>query len=152
MAWISVTAAELLRTLTGPEKQAVSTAALASGQADPVPGILADVVHEVRGYIAANTRNTLGLAGTIPEKLRLVTLSRARYEALTRLPIGRSILTEDRVSANDAARQLLRDVAAGRFQIEEPTTPDTSESTGPGVRLVRNPSTSAHPFSGIGAT
>lgn len=152
MAWIVLTADELLRSLTGPEKAAVSSAALGAGQSDPVPTIIEDVVNEVRGYIAANSHNVLGISGTIPEKLKIATLSRARYEALTRLPIGRSILTEDRVKANEAARTLLRDVAAGRFQVEEPTEAHPTESGGPGVRLVRNPSTAVHPFAGIGAT
>jgi hypothetical protein len=152
VAWIVLTADELLRSLTGPEKAAVSTAALAAGQTDPVPAIVEDVINEVRGYIAAHPSNALGLSGTIPEKLKIATLSRARYEALTRLPIGRSILTEDRVKSNESARTLLRDVAAGRFQIEEPTEVHPTESGGPGVRLVRNPSTSTHPFAGIGAT
>jgi len=152
MAWVAVTAEELLRSLTGPEKAAVSAAALASGQDDPVPGILADVIDEVRGYIAANSQNRLGLTGTIPEKLRITVINRCRYEALTRMPVSKSILTEERVKANEAARMLLRDVAAGRFQVEEPTEPHPTEGGGPAVRLVRNPSASRHPFAGLGSS
>lgn len=152
MAWVTLTADDLLRSLTGPEKSAVSAAALASGQDDPVPAILNDVIDEVRGYIAANSQNRLGLTGTIPEKLKITTLNRARYEALTRLPVSKAILTEERAKANADARQVLRDVAAGRFQVEEPTEPHPEEGGGPAVRLVRNPSTTRHPFAGLGSS
>jgi hypothetical protein len=120
MPWVTLTSDDMLRALTGPERTAVQTAALGAGQADPLPGIIADVVAEARGYIAANKANVLGEDGTVPEKLRGALIARARFEAFTRLPVGRSLLTEDRVKANEAAVTLLRDVAAGRFAIEEP--------------------------------
>lgn len=131
MSWITLTADDVLRSLTGAERSAVRTAATAEGQADPLLEILGDVVREVRGYVAANTANTLGDGATIPDELKNAALSRARFESLTRLPVGRSLLTEDRVKANEQAIQLLRDVARGAFRIAQPVTATTEEIGAP---------------------
>ena len=125
MAWITLTSADLLRSLSESEHDAVRTAATAVGQSDPLVTIIEDVVREVRGYVAGNSSNTLGTGSTIPDELKGAALSRIRYEAFTRLPVGRSLLTEERVKANESATQLLRDVAAGRFAIVQPATPTT---------------------------
>ncbi len=137
MPWTTLTPDDLLRGLTGAERSALQTAALGSGQADPLPGIIADVVAEARGYIAANKSNVLGVGNTIPEKLRAALIARVRFEAFTRLPIGRSLLTEDRVKANSDAVTLLRDVAAGRFAIEEPEVASTESISAPKPKFTR---------------
>ncbi len=131
MAWISIETADVQRSLSGAELSALQSAALASGQTDPIPTVIADVVNEIRGYIAACAANTLGASGTIPDKLKNAALARIRYEAFTRLPVTRGLLTEDRVDANKAALVLFRDVAACRFAIEEPTTADTETISSP---------------------
>ncbi len=127
MAWIPLTADDVLRSLTSAERSSVRTVATAEGQADPLLEVLEDVVREVRGYVAAYSGNTLGDGATIPDELKNAALSRARFEALTRLPVGRSLLTEDRVKSNEQAIALLRDVAVGRFRIVVPVTPTTEE-------------------------
>lgn len=137
MPWTTLTSDDLLRGLTGAERSALTTAALGSGQADPLPGIIADVVAEARGYIAANKANVLGAGNTVPEKLRIALIARVRFEAFTRLPVGRSLLTEDRVKSNEAAIALLRDVAAGKFAIEEPEVASTEVVSAPGPRFQR---------------
>lgn len=137
MPWVTLTSDDLSRGLTGPESTAVKTAALGAGQGDPVPGIIADVVAEIRGYVAANKANILGAGATIPDKLRAAAISRLRFEAFTRLPVGRNLLTEDRVKANEAAISLFRDVAAGRFAIDEPTTPSDESVPSPRPSFTR---------------
>jgi hypothetical protein len=131
MSWITLTSDDVKRSLSGAELGALRTAALASGQTDPLPTVIADVVNEIRGYIAACDRNTLGEGATIPDKLKNAALSRIRYEAFTRLPVTRGLLTQDRVDANSAAIALLRDVAGCRFAIEEPTTASTESISAP---------------------
>lgn len=133
--WVSLTADDLLRSLTGPERTAVQRAATEPGQADPLETILADVVKEVRGYVAAYNGNTLGEGDTIPDELRGAAVARARFEAFTRLPVGRSLLTEDRVEANRSAVAVLRDVAAGRFRLVQPSTASTEEIGAPSPRI-----------------
>lgn len=123
MAWQSLTTDDVKTRLAGAEVAALQSAALASGQTDPIPDIITAVVDEVRGYIAAGGI-TLGAAGTIPSKLVSAALAIVRYRVCTRLPV-KSLLTEDRVRENEAAIRLLERVADGKFAVEEPTTADT---------------------------
>jgi hypothetical protein len=125
MSWITLTTDDVLRSLTESEHEAVQTAAVSAGQDDPLGAVITDVIREIRGYVAGNASNTLGTGATIPDELKGAALSRIRFEAFTRLPVGRALLTEDRVAANNSATQLLRDVAAGRFAIVQPVTPTT---------------------------
>lgn len=151
--WITLTTDDVLSSLSGAEKTAVQTAAKAGGQGDPLAAIVSEITNEVRGYIAARTSNQLSATLTeIPDELKRAALARVRFEAFTRLPVGRSLLTEDRVAANDAAIALFRDVAAGRFSIVQPTIASTAAvASGNAVRLVRS-GTARHDFSGLGGT
>jgi hypothetical protein len=116
MSWQTITEADVLTKLSGPEIAAMKTAALQAAQVSPLPGIITQVVREVRGYVAACDRNTLGAGETIPDELLGAAISRIRFELATRLPVA-SLLTEDRRTANANALTMLRDVAACRFQI-----------------------------------
>lgn len=119
MSWITLTTDDLNRSLAGPEKAALRTVAV-EGADDPLETIIAEVINEVRGYVAGNRANTLGAGATIPDKLKSAALARIRFEAFSRLPVGRSLLTEDRVEANRSAIRLLERVSEGKFAIEEP--------------------------------
>ena len=130
MAWISITTDDVKTRLAGAEVTALQSAALAAGQTDPLPEIIAQVVDEVRGYVAA-AGATLGAAGTIPQKLLSAALAIIRYRICTRLPV-KSFLNEDRVRENDAALRLLEKVADRKFLVEEPTVADTEVGGGPG--------------------
>jgi phage gp36-like protein len=129
MAWTTLTAADVKTKLTGPEVSAVQTAALASGQSDPLVEIVEQVVDEVRGYIAAGGYN-LGDGTTVPSKLVSATLSIIRYRLATRLPV-KTLLTTDRVEENKEAIRLLERVADGKFVVEEPTTVSTESLASP---------------------
>lgn len=119
MAWTTPTQADVLAALSGPERDAVQTAALAAGQADPVAAALATAVDEARGRIAANRENKLGLAGTIPATVLHHVVAIARWRMLSRLPVP-ELATETRRGEYDAALAFFRDVAAGRVAIETP--------------------------------
>lgn len=121
MSWITLSVTDVKAKLAGAELTALQTAALASGQSDPVVEIIAEVTNEVRGYVAACARNTLGAGATIPDKLKSAALAMIRYRSATRLPV-KSFLTADRVSENEAAVRLMEQVAKCMFAIEEPTT------------------------------
>lgn len=125
MSWQTITSTNVKTRLAGAELTALQTAALATGQTDPLVDVIAQVVDEVRGYISANPKNTLGAAATIPAKLLGAALAIIRYRLATRLP-AKSFLTEDRVKENDAAIRLLEQVAANKFAIEDPTSGDRS--------------------------
>jgi phage gp36-like protein len=125
MSWITITSTDVQTRLTGVELSALQKVALAPGQPDPLDDVISKVVDEVRGYIAANPKNTLGGADTVPQKLLSASLAIIRYRLATRLPV-KSILTEDRVKENADAIRLLERVADGKFAVEDPVTGDTA--------------------------
>lgn len=135
MSWVTLTEAKFLAQCTGAETTAIKTAALASAQSEPLTETLANVVQQVRGYVAANSANQLGEGTTLPAELLSAAVAIARYVALNRLPV-KSLLTETRIGEYKDALTLLRDVAAGRFAIEQPTTASTQVIAGPGVEVV----------------
>lgn len=123
--WIEITAADVQTRLAGAELSAYRSAGMAAGQADPLPEIISAVVNEVRGYVAACARNTLGAGATIPDKLKSTALAMVRYRLITRLPLT---IGEERKQEYRDALDLLREVAACRFAVEEPETPEESEA------------------------
>jgi hypothetical protein len=126
MAWAAITTDDVKRRLAGAEVTALQTAALASGQSDPLPETIIEVVDEVRGYIAA-AGYSLEAGNTVPSRLRSAALAMIRYRLATRLPV-KAFLTTDRVEENAAALRLMAQVSAGRFSVEDPATADTETS------------------------
>ena len=123
MAWISLSTEDVKPSLAGAELDALQTAALADGQADPVAAIITEVVNEIRGYIAACKANSLEEGIKIPEKLKSAAIAMIRYRSASRLPV-RSFLTEARIEENKRAIRLLEQVARCEFAVEEPETPE----------------------------
>ena len=133
--WITLTESAVLTRLSGPELTALKTAALGTGQTNPLTEVITQVVREVRGYVSASTRNRLGTGETIPDELSAAALSRIRFELATRLPVA-SLLTDARREANRDAIALLRECAAGRFTLVAPETEaadQAANASGPAV-------------------
>src|SRR5271156_512205 len=108
MAWITPAEPDVLTVLSETELATYRAAALASGQADPLPPTLAQVVDLVRGYVGADRPTTLGVSGTIPQKL----LAPALDLVAVRLPQRVGVPPKDvRKSAADQAIRLLEQVA-----------------------------------------
>jgi len=108
--------------MAGPELSAFKTAALASGQTNPVTDLIQQTVDFVRGYIAACPSNTLGVEGTVPDKLLGTVLDILVVEVEKRCA-GKLIDPQGlRAEAARNAMSVLRDVAAGRMRVEIPTT------------------------------
>src|SRR5471030_1760789 len=128
MAWIIPAESDVLTVLSESELATYRAAALASGQADPLAPTLAQVVDLVRGYVGAYKPNTLGLAGTIPQKL----LAPALDLVAVRLPQRVGVSPKDvRLSAANQAVRLLEQVASGEFNIEEPDEASTETTSAP---------------------
>ncbi len=128
MSWIIPTESDVLTVLSETELATYRAAATASGQADPLAPTLAQVVDLVRGYVGAYRPNTLGAAGTIPQKL----LAPALDLVAVRLPQRVGVSPKDvRQSAASAAIKLLEQVANGVFNIEEPDTASTETTSAP---------------------
>jgi hypothetical protein len=124
--WISITEADVLTVLSGPELEAYRNAAKATGQTDPVAPVIAQVTALARGYVGACGRNRLGESGTIPEKL----LAPALDLLALRLPQRvRLVANETRKSNAQEALRLFERVANCQFDIEEPLVADTEVSS-----------------------
>jgi len=126
--WISPAESDVLTVLSETELATYRAAALASGQTDPLAPTLAQVVDLVRGYVGAYRPNTLGLPGTIPQKL----LAPALDLVAVRLPQRVGVPPKDvRLLASGRAVRLLEQVAAGTFNIEEPDSPTLETTSAP---------------------
>jgi Protein of unknown function (DUF1320) len=142
MSWIILTETDIATGITGPELNAVKTAALKSGQTDPVPDTISQVVLEVRGRVAACSQNKLGSGTTIPDELKASAIDIMVYRLCKRLP-GAVVLTPQRDKANDTALALLRDVARCEFRIEQPASVTSQVIAGPAVQQVSGSARSA---------
>jgi hypothetical protein len=129
MAWISIEEADVQSRLAAAELSALKTVALADGQTSPLTDVIAHVVDEIRGYVAACAANTLGEGAVIPQKLLSAALAMIRFRLATRLP--RFPLDENRRRENDQALRLLEQVAACKFAIEEPATAEDEAVSSP---------------------
>ena len=136
MAWITPAESDVLTVLSETELATYRAAATASGQADPLAPTLAQVVDMVRGYVGAYKPNTLGLPGTIPQKL----LATALDLVAVRIPQRVGVPPKDvlQMAASRAVR-LLEQAAAGTFNIEEPDSPtlETTEAPRPTIEARR---------------
>jgi len=135
MSWNTLAESDVQTKLAGAELAALKTAALASGQANPLTAIISQVVQEVRGYTAACNQNELGAGETIPQELETAALAIIRYRLATRLPVA-SLLTDVRKEEYRDALTLLRSVAKCEFRIEQPATPTAQIISGPAVQQV----------------
>lgn len=131
--WITVTEDMVKTRLAGAELTALRTAALSVGQVDPLAEVIAEVVNEVRGYVAACKANQLESGTKIPEKLKTAALARIVFELATRLPV--KFINDVRKDANTAAKRLLEQVAQCAFAIEEPVTPSTEGISNPSPKI-----------------
>lgn len=148
MAWITPDTDTVKRRISGPEFDALRQAARAAGQnADTMTAdCIARVVHKVRGYVAGNSRNVLGVPGTIPDELESAFGALWVYEFITRLPGLAKLLDDRRVSAMENAMAELRDASRGTLAVVAPETPADDQAGSPGVQLVSsrtNPATPA---------
>lgn len=129
--WVTLQIDSLKTALTGGEYTALAAAALAEGQANPLPAIIRRAVQLVRGKVAAGG-HTLEEGETIPQELEDAALCIVRFNALTRFPNLRALLDANRVAAKDDALKLLREVASGTMKIEAAETPTEQVVSAPG--------------------
>lgn len=121
--WITISPADLDDLDVAPRIAAAKTAALAAGQDDPVPTVIADVTELVRGYVAGRYR--LGTGATVPSRLKTAAMDIIVYRLLSR--IGKGSPWEQR---NRDAIALLKETAAGRFTLVDPVDAATDSGSG----------------------
>lgn len=142
--WTTLTGAMLDDAKAAALVAALRTAALGPTQADPVPGILADVVVRIRMEIAAGGRTRLSADATlIPPSLKRLALRMTLREGQSRLnALGALALSEDeRIEEKNDLRFLER-IAKGEISVEEPTDPEavpTVQSSSPSPMICARP-------------
>ena len=129
--WIPITTDDVKTRLAGAEFAAYTKAALSAGQVDPLPDITAQVVREVRGYVAGGG-NTVGDGLTIPDELLAAAVDMIVFRLTTRLGIS---VKEDRKTANDQAKTLMGQVGRREFKIASPDTAAVHQAGAPSPRI-----------------
>lgn len=123
--WTTITEADLLARKMAPLMRALRTAALATGQSDPVDEISADMVQRVRTKIASCATNTVDEdATTVPVSLKALVCRMIIREAKGRLEMP---LTEDERKQMDVDERDLTAIAACNLVVEQPDTAITPE-------------------------
>lgn len=86
MSWVAITISDLKDAKVSALVEACRTAALGTGQTDPVPNIIANVVTRIRAEIAGCIKNRLDAdAATIPSDLKSLAARMILREAMSRL-------------------------------------------------------------------
>ena len=125
--WIILQPEDLRARLSDTERVAISRAA---GDVDDTvcQQVLNDITATVRGYIAAARKAVMGSVG-IPPSLKGPALDIAVPAYYARACGALHDPRGVRVAARDAAIALLRDVAAGKFYVEDPGEPGAVPSS-----------------------
>lgn len=136
--WITPTSATIKSRISGPELDALKSAARAAGQTPDglVDDAITRVVNLIRGYCAKH--NQLGTSGTIPDELESSFGALWLYEFITRLPNSSKLLDDRRAKAYDDPMRLLRDVSSGAFKVVPPESaaPATEQAGGSSIKVV----------------
>jgi hypothetical protein len=144
MAWIVISEADLLTRVSGAELEALRTAALGDGQADPVAELFTQITDEIHGYLPPSLA---GAANAVPSRLLGAALDRIIWELMKRP--GATIIDDangSRAKANAAATALFQRVAEGKFLVENP---DTGASASPTGSQTINPPRQHESFNGL---
>ncbi|MGF1450263.1 MAG: hypothetical protein ACFB20_12720 [Opitutales bacterium] len=120
--WIQLTPQSLRDYLSGPQLEALQTAALASGQTDPLPRLIEATAAFVRASVAAFAGNQLSATPhSVPPELVETTAILALEAAWLRLPDLELTRAQQRRAVE--ARRLLRDVTRGQLAVTRPDDP-----------------------------
>lgn len=130
-AWVTLAATDLQARISAPEYAAFTSAAIAGGQSDPVPQLLAEVTNEVRGYITGCKSNQLGPDGTMPPELVDAAIKLVKLRLFQRVTSLKRFAEQAEPGAKDATR-LLERVSDCKFSITLPDTFTADQSQGGG--------------------
>src|ERR1043166_515200 len=108
--WIVITADDLNDYLVGAQMSALRTAALAAGQTDPFPRVMADVATRIRAEVRGCKANKVSnLVNSIPPDLKSDACALIIEKLQGRL--AGFALTDEQKNAADNARNYLKRIA-----------------------------------------
>lgn len=125
MGWRAITDSDINTRLSASELASIR--AQAARGTDPVADSVALVSERVRGHVAAHSANTLGPAGTVPERLIGAAVSLLVVELYSRTAGLLIDLSETRKKAAESADRLLMAVSRGEFAVERPESGTESD-------------------------
>lgn len=132
MSWRTFTVADIKAKLSPTE---FATLLSQMGEAE-MQNSINQMVDKVRGYVAANSENQLGEAGTLPSRLIGSTVD-ALIPALYGFSGGVLIdLSDVRKTAAENAERLFKDVARGDFKVEDPTVKSNEDRKSSAVEYI----------------
>ena len=144
-AWITLTVTDLPVAKVSALVDQLGSAALGTGQANPLPEIIANVTARIRAEIAAGGKTTLDAVATkIPPSLKSLALrmvlreGQSRLNALGALPLAH----DEKVEWRQDIRYLER-IAAGEIAVEATDNPElapTVQATTPLPLITPRPS------------
>jgi len=135
MSWITFTPDELNEYLPAAWLRALRTKALAVGQADPLPELIAEVITQVRTRLASGGYPLEQASNTVPPVLRTAVAFMTIALAQARLP-GLALTAEQRAQIENA-EAMLKKIEAREVAIEAPAVPDSTLSApGGSIRTV----------------
>ena len=139
MSWISITEADLLVVISGPELKGLRKAALGRSQVDPVAPAIENTVLEVRGYVANCARNQSDADDTkIPPELKNAALDLIIIDVMKRAGGTMIDPKSARAEAARAATKLLERTADCKFTVSQPSgTIDTDMQSGSSASVVK---------------
>jgi phage gp36-like protein len=133
--WITITQNDILASINNAELTAALNTAIAAGQENPLDTLIPDVTAEVRGYV--RRRNTLGLAGTLPQELKNAAVDIIIYRAACRL--RKKAIAEDKKADSDQALLKVAGVADGTVAVSAPDSPTTEVTSAPAPQFDHEP-------------
>ena len=137
MNWIQITAAEIATHQAGAMITAMQTAALRTGQTDPLAEAIAQTTLEIRAAVKSGGFKCDADTSKIPAELRKDAVALVVEVAKPRI---KQALTADEVRLADAARAKLSKIAEGKISVSAPDAPEPSDDTQaatPGASIVR---------------
>lgn len=138
-AWIVLTADDLNDYSVGAKVNALRTAALAAGQADPFTKVMTDIVAVMRAQIGSSGKNQVSLtANSLPPECKIYGCWLVIEAMQARLP-GLSLKDEEKAMI-DHAHAYMKSVAGGTTLVSEPVDPiDAGLQSGGSISVVSAP-------------
>ena len=155
MAWQEIDKADVMTEWTPDE---ANTIKIQQGAVDNIPAILARVVAEIRDYIRSGDYAVdLNNATTLPLGLHNDAITIARWRLLLSLPQAKTLETDVRERAYQAAMKKLDAIAKQDYVVEPPAPPSATSVPRSGqwnslTKLIMRTQTIPTPTQQIGTT
>ena len=117
MAWLTLTAADVTAQLSDAESSAVIAAL---GTSNKLPGLVTNVIQQIRGDIRAGGYAMDSTVTTLPSELLNDAVAVIRWKLLLSLPGCEYLMTPERKDENKEAIAKFRSIAARKRQVELP--------------------------------